>query len=376
MARVGTLRWLAAFVVVVYHVRFLLFAAYGRVEHKDVLLRVFYFFTSLGQEAFVVYMVLSGMLLGGQSYKRWQRNAATARADLWRKFQSLYLVLVPVLLAGGLLDVFGSRMFAASGIYAFLPEFAVSHLRPAALAGNLLMLQDIAVPGFGSNAMLFLLAFECWAYLVFAAFVLLGRTERVRGAAAATMVAAAVTFFAPKFFGYLLAWLLGLAVSTWGPRLRGKAAPRLGALCFFAAVLVSRFCGARVGAMPPDLILAARLLLDSLVALGLALFLLSLYGRQVRRRRTALPGRLQRTLGRLSLFLYAGHFPFMMFVAAGSNVLLAWPLHAQPSAAGFLRFALVVGAIYLFAMLLAWLAAALRSLLHKVHAPPARYSAP
>jgi hypothetical protein len=376
MARVGTLRCLAAFVVVTYHVRFLLFAAYGRVEHKDMLLRLFYFSTSLGQEAFVVYMVLSGMLLGGQSCQRWQRNYATAGADLRRKFLSLYLVLLPALLIGGLLDVLGRRMFAASGVYTFLPEFAASHLRPAALAGNLLMLQDIAVPGFGSNAMLFLLAFECWAYLAMAAFVLLGRIERMRGAAAASLVVAAITFFAPQFFGYLVAWLVGLAVATWGPRLRGTGAPRLGAACFFAAVLVSRFCGARLGTMPPDLIPAARMLLDILVALGLGLFLLSLFGRRMEKRRVGVLPRLQRALGRLSLPICAGQFPLMMFAVAGSNVLLGLPLYAQPSAAGFLWFALVVGAVYGFAMLLARLASVLRTLLHKAHAPAAWYSVP
>jgi hypothetical protein len=67
----------------------------------------------------------------------------------------------------------------------------------------------------------------------------------------------------------------------------------------------------------------------------------------------------------------------MMFVVAGANVLLALPLYAQPSAAGFLRFALVVAAIYLFAMLMAQLSAALGSALRKtMHAREVRYSAP
>jgi hypothetical protein len=67
----------------------------------------------------------------------------------------------------------------------------------------------------------------------------------------------------------------------------------------------------------------------------------------------------------------------MMFVVAGANVLLALPLYAQPSAAGFLGFALVVAAIYLFAMLMAKLSAVLRSALRGAkQARAGRYIAP
>jgi hypothetical protein len=65
------LRWACAAQVVLYHVRFLLFAEYGRLEHKGLLLRLFYFVTSIGHESFVIYMLLSGVMLGGLSYKRW-----------------------------------------------------------------------------------------------------------------------------------------------------------------------------------------------------------------------------------------------------------------------------------------------------------------
>jgi peptidoglycan/LPS O-acetylase OafA/YrhL len=364
LLRVATLRWLAVLIAVSYHIRFLLFADYGHLRHVSHPLQFFYFVTSLGHEAFVVYMVLSGLLLGELSYRRWQRPNADPWPALLRKLRALYLLLVPALLAGGVFDVVGSKAFAAAGIYDTLPQFAPSHLSHGTLAGNLLMLQDILVPGYGSNAMLFLLAYECWAYLILVAAMLGGRA-RVPGQMLACLMAVAIVGFAPQFLGYLLPWLAGFGVARIGASKRPRLPAWLGCGLLAAALAGSRFYGARLANMPEATVLTARVLLDWAVAFGLCAYLLSLYGARVRRKPAGWAKRLGRSLGRLSLPIYAVHYPFMLFVAAGANTLLGMPLHAQPSFAGFMRFALAIASIYLFALFMAWLVRLLAAVLDK-----------
>jgi hypothetical protein len=362
LLRVATLRWLAVLIAVSYHIRFLLFADYGHLRHVSHPLQIFYFVTSLGHEAFVVYMVLSGLLLGELSYRRWQLPNADPWPALLRKLRSLYLLLVPALLAGCVFDVVGSKAFAAAGIYATLPQFAPSHLSGGTLTGNLLMLQDILVPGYGSNAMLFLLAYECWANLILVAAMLGGRA-RVPGQMLACIVAVAIVGLAPQFLGYLLPWLAGFCVARIGARAQHRLSAWLGCGLFAAALAGSRFYGSRLADMPEASVLAARVLLDWAVALGLCAYLLSLYGARARRKPAGGARQLQRSLGRLSLPIFAVHYPFMLFVVAGASTLLGMPLHAQPSFAGFVRFALVIAAIYLFSLLIARLVRLLAAVL-------------
>lgn len=361
LSRIATLRWLAALIAVSYHVRFLLFANYGHVAHKGMLTRLFYFVTSLGHESFIAYMVLSGLLLGGLPLSRWRRGA-DPRPDLWRNGRKVYLLLVPALAAGGLLDVAGGALFAESGVYAALPQSAPTHLTPFVLFGNLLLLQDIVVPGFGSNAMLFLLAYEAWAYVVLATAFSLGPSGLRRGCAVAALLAAALVLVAPRYLGYLAAWLLGLAVAAWAPRWRGRVPGWAGAAVLFAVLLASRVAGARLAALPLPYVSLLRLLLDMMVAGGLAVFLSALYGIRGRRARPGTVARLRRRLAGLGLPLYATQFPFMAFAVALANTWLGLPLAAQPSAGGLLAFALVIGAIYLFALLAARASAALAAM--------------
>ena len=182
-ARVNLMRLLAAGMAVIYHVRFLLFAGYPEVSEKSLVLTLFYFVTSLGHEAFVMYMVISGVALGGLSIHRW-RHGVDPGADLLRRSTWFYCLLTPALLLGGALDFIGTRALAHPEVYAYFTMFSPS-LDLEAFAGNMLMLQRFVVPGLGSNTMLYLLAYECWAYLALAAlFVLalaLGGWLRARG---------------------------------------------------------------------------------------------------------------------------------------------------------------------------------------------------
>jgi peptidoglycan/LPS O-acetylase OafA/YrhL len=356
LSLVNVSRWITALIVVMYHVRFLLFVDYANVTDKAVLVKLFYFITSLGQEALAIYIVLSGMVLGGLSLKRWRWGGVNPVLDLWRKSTRIYAILVPALLIGGLFDLIGNFAFSASGVYTHFPLFSTTNLTMASFFGNLLMLQRFMVPSFGSNGVLFILAYEAWAYLIFAVLYQLAKRHRYLALVPAGVLATFATLLSPEFFTYLLLWSIGLGTVLLGESIRFTIGRRTGLGIFIATLLVSRFAGAAVDQLPGYLAPATTLLLHLLLGLGFALMLLSFYRVETGSNGVAKPRflrlKLSRGLAQASLALYASHFPFMMILVAAGNVLLLAPVVTQPRTTTYLYFVFAVAAIYAYAFLL------------------------
>lgn len=350
MSIIGLSRWLAVFMVVMYHVRFLLFVGYDQVLHKGPLLKLFYFLTGLGHEGFVVYMLLSGVTLGGLSYRRWRRQGQAMWRDLGRKSIWFYSLLVPALVAGGLLDLAGSRGFSGAGVYAHFDQFS-QDLTLRAFAANLLMVQRLVVPGLGSNSMLYILSYECWSYLTLAAFFLLG--GRTLGVMVASAIAVAGAALKPEFFGYFVLWMIGFLIFQLGKRPQLRLSRPVGLLVFAAALLGSRLGGANLALIPERLVPLVRMLLDLQFGLGLALLMMAGLHRSNEPGRGAwwrsLAWRLNRRFAGANTVIFATHFPFMMFTVACADSLQPGSIGGQPSWRTFVFFALMVGAIYLYA---------------------------
>jgi hypothetical protein len=337
------LRWLAVGMVVLHHVRFILFANFSQLNETGALLKLFYFLTSYGHEGTVLYMLLSGLLLGGNAYRRWRPGHMALRhfgvRTLW-----FYALMIPALAIGGMLDLFGSQALGESGAYARFHEFSPS-FGAGAYAANLLMVQRFLAPGLGSNAMLHILSYECWAYLSLASFFLPARRCIARLAAASIVLAGIL--LEPEFGGYLMLWLLGLAVATrtqWPQLSRVPAS-----MVLVGALLVSRFGGAGLAQVPDHYVLLGRMLLDLQLGLGFALLLIA-----YRPRTEQQPGwgraawGLTRHFPGAHVAIFATHFPFMMFVAAAGNLGLGSPIAGSPSLWAFFTFACLVIAIYVY----------------------------
>lgn len=74
-------RWVAAFMVLIAHVRHYVLADYGEIEHPDFFIKVAYFFTDLGHERVMVFFVISGFLVGGMTWRRWRVGALIRNGD-------------------------------------------------------------------------------------------------------------------------------------------------------------------------------------------------------------------------------------------------------------------------------------------------------
>lgn len=350
-ARVNLMRLLAAGMAVIYHVRFLLFAGYPEVAEKSLLLTLFYFVTSLGHEAFVMYMVISGVALGGLSIHRW-RHGVDPQRDLLRRSTWFYCLLTPALLLGGALDFIGTHALARRDVYAYFTMFSPS-LDLGAFAGNMLMLQRFVVPGLGSNTMLYLLAYECWAYLALAALFVLGKRSRTLGWCAAGAVAVTGSVLAPEFLGYLLLWIMGTGVGWLGHNTRVRFPRRYGMPVFVAGLLLSRWGGAHIEQVPGALVPAARMALDLLFGASFALLTVSWLTAGASQRPILWlrwsAWRLGRWFSGASFVLFTTHFPFMMFVVAAASAAFPVAIGGQPGAFAFLMFGVTVVAICVYA---------------------------
>ncbi|MEO7892165.1 MAG: acyltransferase [Vicinamibacterales bacterium] len=214
-------RGLAAVAVLIYHVRYRFFLDYGDLVVRDRITTAWYFVTAFGHDAVMVFFVLSGFLIGSSVLRahkagRWSvAEYATSRAV------RLSAVLIPGLLLTALWDRLGLTFFGQTMIYTgaarpFVHDFFDVAARSGlgTLAGNLLYLQTVLVPPFGSNDALWSLAFEGWYYVLFPlgiACVMPGRSVLVR-LAAALLAAGAGYLLGPTIVRYMLFWLVGVGV--------------------------------------------------------------------------------------------------------------------------------------------------------------------
>ncbi len=167
-------RFIAAFMVVLSHLRGFVFVDFNQFDHSSLAWSAFYFATGFGHQAVMIFFVLSGFLVGGAVVSR----AAEARWS-WTDYAilrmtRLWTVLVPALVLTALWDqigmaLTGSPFYAGTMGAVYNSGGSLDPLRygAAAFFGNLAFLQTIAVPSFGTNGPLWSLANEFWYYLLF-----------------------------------------------------------------------------------------------------------------------------------------------------------------------------------------------------------------
>ena len=168
-------RWGASILVVLTHVRSLVLVDYEHVfVSHNVAIKALYFVTNFGHAAVIIFFVISGYLVGGRTLIKARLRGFSPIDYAIHRFVRIYIVLVPAIVLGFLLDWAGSRYFDDLGLYSHTGPFnisslrfsAVDHLTAVTALGNLLQLQTITVPPLGSNGPLWSLASEWWYYVI------------------------------------------------------------------------------------------------------------------------------------------------------------------------------------------------------------------
>ena len=277
-----------------------------------------YFFTGFGHQAVMVFFVLSGFLISSTILRSHILGAWSWREYAVNRATRLYVVLIPGLLLGFLWDRLGSWRFAPDGLYSHAirdlgPAVPLENLTPGAFFGNLLFLQTIRFPTFGSNGPLWSLANEFWYYVLFpAAFgaALAWAGRRVGAAIVLTGVALGVCAFIgwSMLIGFLI-WLAGFGLVLLYSRIQMRSRRAV-----FVFVLISAFllCATLFTSRK---IWENSLLSDLGVGLAFAVFLFaalqSAMGEESRRYSAV-----AHEFAGFSYSLYVLHFPFLLFLRA------------------------------------------------------------
>ena len=274
---------------------------------------------TIGNEAVMVFFVLSGYFVGGSVLR--SRGSWSWKKYLILRLTRLWVVLLPALVLTVALDLCGLTLFPqATSIYhgpagqSEVRANLIRTLNPTVVAGNAVFLQTILVPTAGSNSALWSLSNEFWYYLAFPLLVFSLSPNRLRGAPperVACGCAAVGVFLIIGLNGAILfvPWLLG-ALLTIVPKWPDRRAnslllPCAGILLIALMVLVRR--------APLDLHVA-----QMCIALSFGAFL---YVVCVRRGpvQSEFYRRIATGLSNLSYPLYLVHLPILVFLCAAIN---------------------------------------------------------
>jgi len=350
-AHLDLIRGLAAWAVMWGHLRALFFVDFPQIQNPSLFLKAVYFLTGFGNEAVLVFFVLSGFLISTAIFSRQASGNWSWRDYAIDRSSRLYVVLIPGLLFGLLWDKLGGSVFASTGIYSqplesFGSAIVRARLGIGTFLGNLFFLQTIVCATFGSNGPLWSLANEFWYYVLFPLALAVGIAWKLRSwrrAIPLTILTACVAAFLgrPIMAGFLI-WLAGTALVIAYSKCPLPSKSR-SALYFLFAVLVLSTCltAARTGRLS---------LLGSNLAVGIA-FALFLFGvlRMDFGNGSRTYGRVAAELAGFSYSLYVLHFPLLLFLRAWIVPQQRW----QPDPANLGRGVLIGVATLGFAWLVA-----------------------
>ena len=340
------LRGCAALLVLAGHLRAYVFQNFAEAssagEASGLLVKAFYFVTSLGHQAVIVFFALSGFLVGGKALDDILARRFSWPRYLLRRLTRLWIVIIPALLLTLILDRVALGLGAAGydgrfyEIYASGPraDAPISHSL-LTWVGNLAFLQTILVPCFGSNGPLWSLANEFWYYVVFplGAWLVAGRSGIAARLAGVAVLTALVAFLPYWLLTGGLVWVAGAGaawISRWKPAhvVVGSQAAMIAAIGVACASLILARLEYGLG--------------DVGLGLGIALALPALAHLSLPRSLAAA----SRAGSEISFTLYVTHFPLLTAIAMTSFAPARWHPGSEGAAlyAGLLALAIAVAA--------------------------------
>ncbi len=306
------IRGLSALVVLAAHIRGFVFQDLGELGAPNFLTKFFYFVSGIHHQAVMVFFVLSGYFVGGGVLNALKKERFSWSHYALARLSRLWVVLLPALVLTALCDQLGSY---------FAPDAYAGKLRhlwmsgpdsgetgafgiPAFL-GNLVFLQNIAFPVFGSNGPLWSLANEFWYYVIFPLLVggLASLRENPLKCITGLLLGGLIIWWLPlSISSQGLIWLLGVGVWLIGRKLAGKLRvvwALLGFLAFLASLALSK-TNSLFGS-------------DYAVGIAFSFWMVALLGAW---RRFDFLRSLSRYFSEISYTLYVVHFPILFLFAA------------------------------------------------------------
>ena len=347
-------RGLSALIVCLGHLRAGIMVDYPSLLHPSLAIKLFYFVTGLGHEAVMVFFVLSGYFVGGGVLRAaanfsWNRYLTARLTRLW-------VVLIPCLAITFGMDQVLKHVSpdVLSGVH-----YASWHSGPkvgeysagvSTLLANILFLQTIISPVFGTNSPLWSLANEFWYYILFPLIVielLKSTSMQLRVFYFALLAGIAWCLPTSILFGFVI-WNLGVAVYVLQAKFKALTENRVPFALLFGLLT---FGLSLIYAKSKTLIPIFGVCSDLLVGASFAILCLVLTAKSFPTLRLPKLAYLVRELSEMSYSLYVCHFPLVVFVAS----IFYSAEKMQPTALGLVHFLFWSSVLVLFARMLWWL---------------------
>lgn len=242
-------RGISALVVLLGHLKNALFVDYDQVQARNIFLKSFYFVSGMGHQAVIVFFVLSGYFVGGSVLKS-GKNFKFSDYIITR-LSRLWTVLIPSLLITALADssliIKNPNIFHEQSIIDWhsSPNPLEYSLSFSTALKNILFLQTIKAPTFGTNGPLWSLANEAWYYALFpclySCFLKRNTTPQKILFAILSII---IVLFIPRTMLYLFTvWLMGASIHFFRPNtyIKSRAFGILSAIIFLISLILIRF---------------------------------------------------------------------------------------------------------------------------------------
>ncbi len=335
-------RWLSAFLVLIHHIRHIVFVDLKDVHQSTFFVKLFYFFTGFGHEAVVIFFVLSGLLVGGLTFDKWLNEEKKLMFQYFiHRFFRIYIVYAPVLVIGYFIDNIGLNYFDDSMLYSRSPQYKTLSLDTIikdnlgfdVFLCNLFMLQGIDVGVLGSNGPLWSLSYEWWYYCLWGAFLGVFFFNGSKRFIYLVFCLFVVIFLPEKILLWMVIWLLGVFSYFLAKKeIKFKVFKYISVFVFIALLTVSRF-DALYFVLDGVSGLYIDFLTDFLLGVSYGFVLICFYGVE-----SYFSSSFNSFLASFSYSLYLVHFPFIVFVVAVLNQLFGVGFLLQPDYYSYLYF--------------------------------------
>lgn len=316
---VDLLRGVAAQLVVINHMRATYYIDFAETAARDPVTITFYTITGFGNQAVIIFFVVSGFLVGGAGWRAYAARNWHPVSFFLRRLVRLWIVLFPALILTFLIDTLGRSINPSLYLGEYFSLFT-SGPSPASnfeagqsfctFLGNMFFLQTIEVPVYGTNSPLWSLANEFWYYTCFIAGLTVAASNQhmaVRAVCLAGLIYL-LTYLPVHILIPGILWVSGAAVAVGLQQAHGR---RFGSIAVIAANLF--FWGSMLSVRIGTFSNIGTIGSDIVTGVATALFLM------VMAHRAQLPkpfARFAFFISEYSYTVYLIHFPILMFVAA------------------------------------------------------------
>lgn len=322
------LRGVSAVLVMLSHLRSSFFVDYENIVHPSLVHKVFYFLTGLGHQAVIVFFVLSGFLVGGSVLK----PNYSLKSYFINRISRLWTVLIPALVFTFIIDFYfydaSSNSFRTQAI-----QTGEYSLNVDVFIGNVLFLQTIYFPTYGTNGPLWSLANEFWYYVIFPfIFSVVNKLRKYEIDFKSLMFFLLVTLWLPLNITLLFpVWLLGFFVYLfYGKFYTNQYLFVFVLLLFFSIIATTRF--KIIDGLPADCLIGFSVAVLILMSPVIEKFF----------KISGLFTRFITWLSSISFSLYLFHYPLLVFYVGMSST-----SREQPNNHLFIHFSIVSVSILL-----------------------------